>query len=215
MSVTLVVGRLGCGKTYFAGRMADHYRRVVYVSTFPEFGAPVVSDIRGLTRHEIVSFSSDDWLENEIAIRYAYERGDGLLVVDEAHVYAESTELQRVVRYSRHRRLDVVLISHGFFDFARVNRQLFHTLILFNIREPYDLSYLERLHPGVRGQVTELKPREFLVIGEFPDRLEKELRRTKGGWTLAAKEENGKEVGQDWKPQVGKTKTVFATHSSD
>jgi hypothetical protein len=172
--ITLIVGRLGCGKTSLARKAVVEYNNVLAVSNFGDdfLGLPVCESLQHILENSICVFVNDDQTLNEIAIRFSYERGNGLLIVDEAHLYQESEQLKKVVRYSRHKNLDIILISHSFFDFARLNRQLIHNIIIFQMNEPYELSYVERINDEAKPRT--LKQYEFQVIqGTLPKWLSK------------------------------------------
>lgn len=172
--ITLVVGRLGCGKTTLAKEAIFKFDRVLVLSNFAnDFSPlPVCGTLNAILENANCVFVNDDIVNNEIAMRFAYERGSGLLIIDEAHLYQDSEQLKKIVRYSRHRSLDIILISHSFFDFARLNRQLIHNIIVFQMNEPYEISYIERINSESSPRT--LQQYEFQVIqGSLPKWLDK------------------------------------------
>lgn len=171
---TLIVGGIGSGKTTLAQLALKYSRRAVIITAFgDEFGCVKTANVAELAKHERVCFTSDDDVLNDIAMRFAYEKGNLLLIVDEAHLFFESGELQKVIRYSRHKKLDVVLLSHCFFDVDRVNRMQMHNILVFRIGEPYELGYIERFAGKSRREtVVQLPPYYFCVIkGVLPQWL--------------------------------------------
>jgi len=172
--ITLIVGRLGCGKTTLAKKAVESFDKVIVLTNFAgDFqGLKICEYLSSLIEDDACVFVNDDLVTNEIAIRYAYEKGDGLLIIDEAHLYQDSDQLKKVIRYSRHKNLDIILISHSFFDFARLNRQLIHNIIVFQMNEPYELSYIERINENVKPK--ELQQYEFMLVqGQIPKWLSK------------------------------------------
>lgn len=172
---TLIIGVLGVGKTTLASHATKHYEKAIVITNSPEDfpECTIANDNISIDREGKTAFVSDDFVENEIVIRYAYELGDRLLVIDEAHVYQTSEQLLKVIRYSRHKNLDVVLVSHSFFDFARLNRHLIHNVIVMKMTddegrgEPFELNYLDRLSP--ESKIREIRKYEFaLVKGNLP-----------------------------------------------
>lgn len=167
--ITLIVGRLGVGKTTLANHALQQYEEATVITNFPQDfnNCPFTENLKDIVKFKKICFVSDDIIDNEIAMRFTYELGDRLLIIDEAHLYSESNELKKIIRYSRHKNLDVILISHSFFDFVRLNRQLVHNIIVFKITEPYELSYADRFNPN--NIVRQLENHEFIILqGNLP-----------------------------------------------
>lgn len=188
---TLVVGILGSGKTTLACHAIGMYNRYIVITNYSNdfTGVPCLENFYELTQDFSGVFYNEDDVFNEMAMRYAYERGEGLLVVDEAHFYFESEILKKIVRGSRHKKLDIIFLSHCMFDFARINRHLFQNVVVMKmtddngVGDPFELSYIERMFAeGVK----DLKQYEFKIIkGNLPRWLnKKDLTFTKNVYRL-------------------------------
>lgn len=166
--ITLIVGKLGSGKSTLANYALLQYDKAVVISSFAEdFSCEKINNLESAIDEDKFCFQSDELTENEIAIRLAYELGNRLLVIDEAHLYQDSESFKKVMRYSRHKRIDVILISHSLFDFARLNRVLVNNILVFNMNEPYEISYLKRINENI--DYDKLGKYEFVIAqGELP-----------------------------------------------
>ena len=145
----------------------------------------MTTTIETFVKYDKVLFISDDFVENEIAIRFFYEWGHTrrVLVVDEAHIYGESRQLQKALRYAGHKNMDIVLISHSFFDFARIHRHLIHNIVIFQITEPYELSYIRRIDARIKPD--KLRLHEFTILqGDIPIWLDRENVKIENGGKL-------------------------------
>jgi ABC-type nitrate/sulfonate/bicarbonate transport system ATPase subunit len=173
--ITLIVGKLGVGKSTLASYALDQYDKALVLTNFPEdFDCHVTQDLNEIIEFENkkVCFLNDNLTENEIAMTFAYEMGNRLLIIDEAHLYQDSQAFKKIMRYSRHKRLDVILISHSLFDFARMNRSLVHNIISFKMTEAYELSHMERINDKMKPG--ELKEYQFVILqGDIPTWLNK------------------------------------------
>ncbi len=173
--ITLIVGKLGTGKSTLANHASLQYEKSLIITAFADdFDAIPVYNLEELEEkiNKNVVFVSDDLVENEIAIRFGYELGNRLLVIDEAHIYQDSESFKKVMRYSRHKNIDVILISHSMFDFARLNRNLVHNIITFKMTEPYELSHLRRINEDLNPAL--LENYQFVMVqGDLPKWLSK------------------------------------------
>lgn len=176
--ITLIVGKLKSGKTTLSDYALQQYQKAVIITTFGgDFHNCDIVQSGELEqavedRIEKICFVSDNLTENEIAIRYAYELGNRLLIIDEAHLYQDSESFKKVMRYSRHKNLDVILISHTLFDFARLNRVLVNNILTAKMNEPYELSYLNRINDSIAYD--KLGQYEFAIAqGDIPQWLDK------------------------------------------
>lgn len=174
--ITLIVGQLGAGKTELAKYGLKKYDKATVITSFDQdfSECPVYTDLGEAIEDSADKFCfvNDELVENEIAIRVAYELGNRLLIIDEAHLYQDSESFKKVMRYSRHKRLDVILISHTLFDFARLNRVLVNNIIVFRMNEPYEISYLNRINDNLN--YNKLDRYEFVIAqGEVPSWLSK------------------------------------------
>lgn len=172
---TLVLGVLGVGKSTLAAHAVKFYDKAVVITSFAEDfkDCRFVRKAARINPNGKTVFVSDDFIENEIAMRYAYELENRLLVIDEAHLYQNSKQVKKIIRYSRHKRLDVVLVSHSFFDFARLNRHLISNVICMRMTDEkgrgdtYELNYLEAMSPETK--IREIKAHQFAIIkGDLP-----------------------------------------------
>ena len=178
---TLIIGGLGVGKSTLARYAIRHYEKAVVITNFPkdfENECEIVNEINEISHHDKVCFVSDDDINNIIAMTYAYELGERLLIIDEAHIFFESDQLKKILRYSRQHNLDMIMLSHSFFDFARINRHLINNIIVMKITDEegrgdrYELSYIESLSED--SQVRKLKRYEFEIDkGVIPNWLNK------------------------------------------
>ncbi len=173
--ITLIVGKLGVGKSTLASYALGQYEQGLVLTNFPEdFECSTIYHLNEILEFENnkVCFLNDNLTDNEIAMTFAYELGNRLLIIDEAHLYQDSYAFKKIMRYSRHKRLDVILISHSLFDFARLNRNLVHNIISFKMTEPYELSHMDRINDDVKP--SELKEYEFVILqGDIPMWLDK------------------------------------------
>lgn len=179
---TLIVGILGVGKSTLARYAVSKYDQCVVITNFSkdfQEGCFVTNEINQISTHDKVCFTSDDDIENQIAMRYAYELGERLLVIDEAHIYEDSDQLKKIIRYSRQHNLDIILLSHSFFDFARLNRHLIHNIIIMKMTddkgrgEKFELNYLDSITDD-DIQIRKLQLYEFVIIkGNIPTWLNK------------------------------------------
>lgn len=172
------------GKTTLARQASLQYDRVVIVTNYPdEFSIyPCSENIRDVLSHDKICFSSEEMISNEIVFRWAYEAGNRLLVVDEAHLYIDSQQLLVGLRNARKHNLEIILISHSFYDFERIVRSLIQNVIVFRIEERFELSRIKR-YSDVPCE--EFSVGEFSIIqGGFPLWLnEKNLKKTRYGFT--------------------------------
>lgn len=167
---TLIIGVLGVGKSTLAAHAIKFYEKAVVITSFaddfPE--CHFAKKAAKINRNGKTVFVSDDFIENEIAMRLTYELGNRLLVIDEAHLYQESEQIKKIIRYSRHKNLDLVLVSHSFFDFARLNRHLIHNIVVMKMTDDkgrgdqYELSHIESMSPETK--IRDIRKHDFVVI---------------------------------------------------
>lgn len=186
---TLIIGVMGVGKTTLAAHALKSYGKAVVITTFPDdFGnCTVTNKSAKINRDGKTVFVCDDYIENEIAMRLTYELGNRLLVIDEAHIYQSSDTIKKIIRYSRKQRLDVILISHSFFDFARVNRHLISNIIVMRMTDEkgrgdnFEIEYIERMSPDTK--VRDIRQYDFTFVkGDFPKWLKPQDYIEQGGF---------------------------------
>lgn len=145
-------------------------KRVLVISPYDEYNLKRVATLGELLkaaqdRDFVIQFDSDDYVDCQTAMQFAYEIGDVLLIIDEAHFYGESEILQKIMRVSRKTNTSLILISHSFFDFVRRQRAIVKNILVFRNNEPYELVYIERICPdATQDKVKALNPGEYLII---------------------------------------------------
>lgn len=172
---TLIVGLQGSGKSTIANYASTKYPKVTVITNFADdFRECVpISDIRQICEFHRVCFVNDNFEENEIAMLLTYKLGNRLLIVDEAHLFQESEHLNRILRFSRHTNLDLILLSQSLFDAERTNRHLIQNLIVMRMTDDkgrgdnYEINRIQAIDDSV--EVRKIQQYEFAIVkGKLP-----------------------------------------------
>lgn len=156
--IMFVTGRKGSGKTTFAAAMArslylDGHRVIILdpMNGFDLPGSPRVSAVADLPTDRIVGRSflampgTDGRLPAAVFL-YAYTCGNLTLVVDEVDLYlphgGPDDNLLNIIRYGRHRGLNLIAISQRPANVVRDLTAQSDYIVMFQTSEPRDLDYL-------------------------------------------------------------------------
>lgn len=172
---TLVVGLQGSGKSTIANYASLKYPKVTVITNFADdFKECVpINDIRQIVEFDRVCFVNDNFEENEIAMLLTYKLGNRLLIVDEAHIFQESEQLNKILRFSRHTNLDLMLLSQSLFDAERTNRHLISNLIVMRMTDErgrgdnYEINRIQAIDENI--DVRKIKQYQFAIVkGKLP-----------------------------------------------
>lgn len=153
--IIFITGRKGSGKSTYANKAAAALvakgERVLVVDPMACFtlpGVPVFADPRQLSS---VKFSSailraDDDNAAVAAFVYAWHCGNIWLIVDEVDLYCSpynsDPTLKRIVRYGRHKAINLIAISQRPANVARDVTAQADAIVIFSTTENRDLDYL-------------------------------------------------------------------------
>ena len=163
-NLTLHLGRKGSGKSWAAKKLAFAHKGRVWVwDPRAEWAGPVAADARG--EYSIVR-DLPSWLDaakhsklqppKRIAFQCRHEdfelwcklvslTGNGLFIVDEAHLYASrspSRALVELVRVCRHARADLLLVAQRPAGLCPDIRSQVDSMRCWQFTEPRDLAWI-------------------------------------------------------------------------
>jgi hypothetical protein len=200
-TIVSVFGRKGSGKTTLVGEIAEDHRRVFAFDSMGEYGeergfvvcygladcarAMVEAARAPLFRLSLRVDRTEDFLK---LLRIAYEVPDSLLIVEETSLYCSPSrlpdDLSRLVRYGRHRRLNIVFVARRPSEIHRELTAQSDVIVTFRQHEPRDVDYLKSFIGPRVEHVSRLPEYHVLAFGDaekFPvavlDRLRAQERR--------------------------------------
>lgn len=168
MSQNLVIsvfGRKGSGKSTLVMTMLEEFDRVFYFDAMGEAdekrGFTVVHGwqacidammkVRNDKRFKL-SLRMDDTEELVRLLDLAYEIPDQCTVVEETSFYCSPSylpsEISKLVRYGRHRRIDQIYIARRPSEIHRDLTAQSDLIVTFAMHEPRDIAYLAAIAPS-------------------------------------------------------------------
>lgn len=197
-TVTVVLGKKGSGKSTLVGEIIQDEPRVWVIDSLAEYGKE-----RGLEVcsewEECVSAIEDSPSRSkfQISIRLLHEddnldmidlcydaagdinaRGhNSLLVIEETSLYVAPTtlpdEIAQLIRYGRHRQLDLVFVSRRSAELHRDLTANADVLVTFRTTEPRDLQYLSAYFTP--EEIEKIKTLRVWDVNGPPDQLPPEI----------------------------------------
>lgn len=192
--ISVVLGRRGSGKTTWIRTRLRTLSRVLVFDTLAEYGSdteaspdlPSFLDAveRSQGRYFRISFvpyREDPEAALDIFLRAAWIVGDLTVVIDEVDAVSSPVsvpwELQKLIRYGRHRRLSVIVASRRAAEVPRLITSQADEVVSFNQSEPTDLEYLRRYVSADFADTVSGLPRyehrTYEPWGKGPDSAEK------------------------------------------
>jgi len=159
-TVTVVIGRKGSGKSTIVREIVADYPRVMVLDSLAEYDdCDVVEEddcpeallkASGQSKFRIACrcLGLEDNLD---LMRIAYEMPPKtLIVIEEASLYASPThlpdEMAALIRYGRHRELDLVFVARRPSELHRDVTANADVLVTFQTQEPRDIMYLRSFY---------------------------------------------------------------------
>jgi len=159
-SITVVLGKKGSGKSTLVGEIIKSNRRVVVLDALAEYdmkqGCAVVweSDCVDAiveryrsNRKFKLSCRCIEVEDNLALMRVLYECPGILIAIEETSLYCSPSnlpsELARLIRYGRHKELDLVLVSRRASELHRDITANADNVVTFRQQEPRDIQYLK------------------------------------------------------------------------
>ena len=179
--IFLVFGQKGFGKSYLIKQMIKKRlkskHRFVVVDPNAEYSA---SFDRAYSRGDFIKQAKQKWGLSSFIIYYTpekdgdeifdivYELGDTTLIIDEAHLWGRGADfdsgLRQIIRMGRHRRINVIMITHRPADLDPLIRMQSDIIISFRQTEMIDIKGFkdfvddpERLMKLPRGKYLAIK----------------------------------------------------------
>jgi len=161
MSVTVILGRRGCGKTTNIKARLHSESRLIIFDTLAEYGAcgrvfrDPLAMVDYLERRQRTYFKcvyqpveAEDLTEPfSYVMRAVWICGDCTLVLDEIDQVSSPSsvpfELRRNLNYGRHRSIKVILSSRRAANVPRLVTSQADEIVSFNQIEPRDVKYIE------------------------------------------------------------------------
>jgi DNA helicase HerA-like ATPase len=156
-TIVFITGRKGSGKSTYAQKLASRIyaagRRVVMLDPMNCFdlpGSPRIHFRREIVERlwgrSFVAIPGNEPQFPETVFRWAYICGDLTLVIDEVDIYLPHAEpslaLLDIIRYGRHRRINLIAVSQRPANVKRDLTAQADYLVMFQSTEPRDLDYL-------------------------------------------------------------------------
>jgi DNA helicase HerA-like ATPase len=159
MSIIYVCGKKGYGKTELTKtKIIPKYNRVVILdslgfeypflssNTISEFGENIEKNVQ--RDNFVLTYNPLDNHEAEF-FKICLVLSDCLIVIEEADLFCTTAQiddsLNRLIRYGRHRNLDLVLISRRPAEVHRNVTAQSDIIISFRQTEPRDLEYFKKI----------------------------------------------------------------------
>jgi DNA helicase HerA-like ATPase len=190
-TVTVLVGRKGTGKSTLVSEIIAERPCVWVIDSMGEYdekrgkcevifwdedeSSPdrvLASSRKREFRLSIRALGTDDNLD---AMRLCYalaeERRNSLLVVEETSLYVSPVslpdEIAALVRYGRHRELDLVFVARRPAELHRDLTANADCLVTFQTQEPRDLDYLRVYYGDEAYSLARLPPYHIKVFGDL------------------------------------------------
>jgi DNA helicase HerA-like ATPase len=182
-TITSIFGRKGSGKSTLVGQITSDHRRVFVFDSMGEYDetrgfvvcyglAECARAMVELRRSPLFRLSLrvdrvEDFLK---LLRIAYEIPDTLLVIEETSLYCSPSrlpdDLSRLVRYGRHRKLNIVFVARRPSEIHRELTAQSDVIVTFRQHEPRDVDYLKSfIGPRVEN-VSRLPEYHVLAFGD-------------------------------------------------
>jgi predicted AAA+ superfamily ATPase len=135
--IITIIGKRGYGKTTLCKNIANDslYKDILINDYIGEYSNLSLPD------KEIYIVNN----RIDLLIKFAWSRGDCLLVLDEVDLYGKNNKaIEFIYRYGRHKNIEIVAVSRRFYDLPVIIRALTDYFFIFRITEKRDLEYLSR-----------------------------------------------------------------------
>lgn len=187
--ITIVAGKTGYGKSYFVkNTIIPELDRVIIFDLLSEYnkendfnnlGFIYFYDINSFQSY-IAEHYSDDTLQiiitledsesYEFALQLSIMLDNVTIVIEEianfTSAHSNSPELEKLIRFGRHKSISLVGITQRFSDVSLLLRDNLDNLIVFNLTAPNDINYLSHIsYIGDRAEdITKLTRKEYLIF---------------------------------------------------
>ena len=157
--IIYVCGKKGFGKTTFVKRhIVPKWNRIVVLDSlgfeYPYLSANNFSDYCTLVKSNItkpyfrIAYTPFDKMETEF-FKLCLVMSSCLIVIEETDLYCTTSQIEpsldRLVRYGRHRNLDLVFLSRRPAEVHRNITAQADVIISFRQTEPRDLEYFKQI----------------------------------------------------------------------
>ncbi|MBT9131216.1 MAG: hypothetical protein DDT42_01737 [candidate division WS2 bacterium] len=160
----VIFGRKGQGKTTLAKNLLKKATRLIIIDPMAQCsgeGEPISSLDSFLTeitkpQFRIVYTSTELDYEIEKLLKMIFTIGNCWLLIDEIDFFCSpayiSEDLQKIVKYGRIRRINLVFTSRRPFEVHRLVTSQASDFYVFNIIEPRDIEYLNKILPPLEAK---------------------------------------------------------------
>lgn len=187
--ITLIVGKTGYGKSYFLKtKILPSLERVIIFDLMNEYnedndfnssGYIYINDIENFREYLSDNYDNeqlkiivtlDSHEEYEFALQLCNILINVTIVIEEinnfSNAYGNTPELEKIIRFGRHRSLSIIGVTQRFSDLSLLLRNNLDNLIIFNLTAPNDIKYLSELFyiGDMACKIPQLKARQFLIF---------------------------------------------------
>ena len=176
--IRLVLGKRGCGKSYYVKQdIKDEKRLIVYdtMGEYTDFGVPIY-DIDGLidfwtnkteSNFRIIYQPLQPEVEFDYVCRLVYACRDLTFVAEEIDTFCSPSGLSlafaNIIQRGRHKNIEFYGVSQRPYGIARSISAQAKEIVTFKQTEPRDIEYLKTyIGRDIEGQMETLGQYEFL-----------------------------------------------------
>ena len=166
--MSLVVGKKGTGKTTLVRYLVRRFRGAVFICDY----LGEYNDLASERVYVRLWRSVNDFMVVTRAAWQAPANAQKMVVLDEIEFLCLDKKQKEVIeflyRLGRHRRIDIVSVSHRFYMIPVICRALTDVFYLFRLSEPRDLAYLTGMvEPEDVERIKVLPDFNYVVVKNF------------------------------------------------